>query len=297
MPRRRIFKEGSVKRDNLGRFAEKAGGRAPALKKRTGKNAERRFRSSQKLRASREIENHERYLERKDLTPEQRANTQRKLAISKGKLEDAKVGIKAERAYADANRESINRKRINSNSTYERVGAKQIATAKRIKSDKARPEGKRANITKRIKANQKANEGLNSSAERQKNIDANQRLRARALAKGGRTTTVGKLKVGDVLVEPRGAKITKIEDAGLAGIRYEHDKKGGGLSRPDQKIRIIPGPLGAHSLRATGNANARKAELNRRFIAGQEAKEQTPAQKRAAEHRLKSFKQTRRGIR
>lgn len=65
MPRRR-FSESLVNRDSKGRFAEKAGGRAPALRLREGKNAKRRLASSQKLKATIEARNHERFIEREE---------------------------------------------------------------------------------------------------------------------------------------------------------------------------------------------------------------------------------------
>lgn len=65
MPRRR-FNESLVNRDSKGRFAEKAGGRAPALRLREGKNAKRRLASSKKLKATIEARNHERFIEREE---------------------------------------------------------------------------------------------------------------------------------------------------------------------------------------------------------------------------------------
>lgn len=65
MPRRR-FSESLVNRDSKGRFAEKAGGRAPALRLREGKNAARRLASSKKLKATIEARNHERFIEREE---------------------------------------------------------------------------------------------------------------------------------------------------------------------------------------------------------------------------------------
>lgn len=378
MPRRRIFKEGSIKRDGLGRFAEKAGGRAPAIKRREGKNAKRREASARLLKASLARQRHEDFYEKnkhKELTPQrnkQLSNSVQGRKREEAKIDAAKIAIATERGRAlkadrlpkvkpltplrpdrgagttaasiqDAVSREYGGKRkftqtvhdlgdgkfgVQARNKRELEAAKaglqkqglsvtvksgglrdlvvgtpshpgtttikstregrEAARKERIKAKAApvermykrsfdasdngagdvnhpefqhrnrlrkrlnrlsatlekKPQGKRENLTRKIVANQKANEKLNSSDERQRNIDENQRLRARALAKGGMTITVGQLKVGDELVEPRGAKITEVEDAGLAGVRYSHSKGGGGLSSPDQKIRVIPATRG-----------------------------------------------------